>query len=114
MNRFDPSGDYRERMQLQYPAKSINTRGETVITYVTIGSIWCKVTPTAGAEVFHAQQLRPEITHLVRTRARTDVTPEWRLLFQKNPLRAINVIKAYLDEEYRGVLIIEGKEIVLT
>ncbi len=70
------AGKYRHLMTLEQPiaGDASEASGEVLSTWTKLASMWCSLVPLSGKELFAAQQVRAQTTHLVRTRHRNDLT----------------------------------------
>ena len=85
------AGDLRHRVSLQVSTPVQGASGEMVDSWATTATVWAAVEPLSGRELLLAQQAASSVTHRVRIRARTDVTPRNRFLFGARAL-AINAV----------------------
>jgi SPP1 family predicted phage head-tail adaptor len=75
-------GSLNRKITLQMPDKNTNSFGESVITWVSVGEIWADVQPLSGRESFSSDHRYATVTHRFKIRFRTDVTPEYQVLYQ--------------------------------
>lgn len=77
------SGRLRERVAIQTATVTQNTSGEEISSWATATTVWAQILPGAVSERFSAAagQRASEITHTVRIRYRSDITPKKRLLW---------------------------------
>ncbi len=70
------AGKYRHLMTLEQPVAGTasTASGEVLSTWTKLASVWCSLMPLTGKELFAAQQVRAETTHIVKTWHRTDIT----------------------------------------
>ena len=103
------SGRLRERVAIQAATTTQNTSGELIETWATATTVWGQVLPGAVSERFSAAagQRASEITHTVRIRFRTDITPKKRFLWETRELE----ILGWMDPDgIRRTLVVMCKE----
>lgn len=72
-------GTLRHRVELLNVSQTRLATGETLPTYVPLGTVWAAVEPLTGRELMVAQQTVAETTHRVRIRAREGVATSTRV-----------------------------------
>lgn len=85
------TGRLRERVAIQAESVTQNTSGEEIPTWATETTVWASVLSGSISERFTAAagQRAAEITHTVRMRYRTDITPKKRLLWETRILEVL-------------------------
>ncbi|WP_416430859.1 phage head closure protein [Piscirickettsia salmonis] len=68
-----------------------------------ITTVWARVSPSAGRELFSAQQFYHEISQTVTLRYRSDVTPLLCLVFDGRYLEILSVLNP--DERNRELIL---------
>lgn len=91
------AGSLDKRVTIQAQSRSDDEGGGQTITWADSGSWWVSISPTGGREFQAAQQTTPELTHEIRGRFRTDVTPKHRLVYVSNNTTRVFAIHAVLD-----------------
>lgn len=78
------AGRLRERVTIQQQSITRDSYGAEVITWSDVATVWASVLPGASGERFiaGAVQEQAEITHTVRIRYRTGITPKMRLRWE--------------------------------
>lgn len=106
------SGRLRERVAIQASTPSQNTAGELIESWATETTVWANVRPGSINERFSAAagQRASEITHTVRIRFRTDITPKKRLLWET---RILEILGQMDPDGKRSDLVIMCKEELL-
>ncbi len=76
-------GRMRQRVTLQQPTLTQNSYGEPVAAWSDVQELWASILPASGMEryVSGGEQLQAGVTHRVRMRYRSDVSPIMRLLW---------------------------------
>ena len=103
------SGRLRERIAIQVDTPVQDSYGQEVPSWSTENSVWGQVISGAISERFRAAagQRASEVSHTVRIRFRTDITPKKRLVWETRILE----ILGYLDPNgKRETLVIMCKE----
>lgn len=72
-------GQFDQSVVLQRRIEERTARGESVITYMDANTIWARVEPLAGRELYQAQQTQAEITTRIRIHWRRGVTERMRV-----------------------------------
>lgn len=93
------AGRLRHRVAIQSATEAQNDLGEVEKTWATTATVWGAVEPLTGRELWQAQQVSAEITHRVRMRYRSGLTPKNRILFGSRILE----INAILNPEERNI-----------
>lgn len=103
------SGRLRERVAIQAETVTQNTSGEEIPTWATETTVWAQVLPGSISERFSnaAGQRASEITHTVRMRFRTDITPKKRFLWET---RILEILGQMDPNGKRETLVVMCKE----
>ena len=82
--KWTGAGEYRHLMQFQRGKESVNALGETSINWAnsTYATRHVAISPIAGAELYAAQQVQAEVTHVIKLRWLSGVIPKDRGIFQ--------------------------------
>ncbi len=78
------SGALDKRVTIQARTAVDDGGGGQDVTYEDVATVWASVRPGTGREFVNAQQLTPELSHLVTIRYRTGVTPKHRIAYTAN------------------------------
>lgn len=75
------AGRLRERVTIQQQSVSRDSYGAEIVTWADVATVWASVLPKASAERFivGAAQDLAKISHAVRIRYRTGITPKMRV-----------------------------------
>jgi len=104
-----PAGTLRHRIVIERGTELQNTFGEPITTWSTFAERYAAILPQSGREFIGAQQVVPELTHLVRLRHVAGLTSKMRIRFGS---RLFDIL-APLDDEERGIeLTLACKELV--
>lgn len=74
------TGDYRRRVEVQQRVETKNTLGEVEVNYQTIATRWCAIRPLNGKELLAAAQVQADVSHEIRMRYLSTLTPKHRLI----------------------------------
>lgn len=69
------AGLLNKRLVLQRRTTTVDAEGTPTDAWVSMGSVWAQVTPTAGTERIVAGEVEAQITHQVTLRYRADLDP---------------------------------------
>jgi SPP1 family predicted phage head-tail adaptor len=100
-------GDLKQRLVLEAPVESADGAGGVTRSYASVASIWSAVIPVSARGEVIGDDRGAEVTHIIMTRFRTDVTTRHRLRDGAH----IFVIVALRDQDGGGrFLEIEAQE----
>lgn len=104
------AGDLNELVTIQEPATaaaSENEYGEIDLAvaegWVRVDDRWAQVLTQGSREVFRAQQIQPDISHIVRVRydsTTKNLHPKMRLLVRGNPVHIAGIQNVNMQNEY--------------
>ncbi len=99
------TGRLRERVTIQAESVTRDASGEQLITWPEVATVWASVTPGASNERFLASagQRVAEVTHTVRVRYRSGITPKMRIIWEST--RILNIISV-IDPDMRNSTIV--------
>jgi SPP1 family predicted phage head-tail adaptor len=92
-------GRLRKRLELQSPNKTQNAYGEEVSPFMTYATVWGSIEPLQGKEMERARQINALISHKVRIRYRSGVSPRFRIKYGER----IFDVNAVLNPEERNI-----------
>jgi SPP1 family predicted phage head-tail adaptor len=75
------AGKLRHRLKIQSKTTALDSFGGGAATWSTFANVYGSVEPLTGRERFDAQQVNPEVNHVVRIRYLDGVVPEQRILW---------------------------------
>lgn len=78
MNRRAAEGELRTRAMLETPVDSVDDAGALVRIWQPVASVWAKIAPRRGAEIFVAGEQESVLTSEVVVRWRPDVASPMR------------------------------------
>ena len=73
------AGSLRHKITIETPSETSDGLGGMTTTWNTLKSIWAAVMPLRGQEYIGAMQTTSEISHRVRIRYMSGVTPKQRI-----------------------------------
>ena len=104
------AGDLREPVIIEEPSEAAaaeNDYGEIDLTQATgwnrVAERYAQVMTQGSREVERAQQIQPDISHIVRMRydnITKDVHPKMRLLIRGNPVHIAGIVNVNLGNEF--------------
>ena len=94
-------GQLRHRLELHSASSAQNDFGESIDTWSSYTTVWGKVAPMKGEELFHAQQTNATVTHKILIRYNSNVIAEHRVIFGSRTFE----INAVLDPEERNEML---------
>lgn len=99
------TGRLRERVTIQAESVTRDASGEELLAWVDETTVWASVTPGASSERFLASagQRVAEVTHTVRIRYKTGITPKKRLLWEST--RILEILSV-IDPDMRNRTIV--------
>jgi len=87
------AGALNKRLDFETPNTVADTFGEeTEAPYTLVASVWGSIEPLSGNELLRAQQTQAEVTHRVRIRYRTGITPKLRIAYADRYFNILSVI----------------------
>jgi SPP1 family predicted phage head-tail adaptor len=101
------AGKLRHRLVFQSLGTTQDTFGEESNTATIVATLWGRVSPLIGDELFTAQQVVPEITHEVTIRYNSIITPKMQFVFSG---RTFNVLSIKAIDEIHHEMILKVKE----
>ncbi len=103
------AGLIRQRVKVQTGTETRDAHGGVIRTFADTATRWASVTPLSGRELYEAQQVVADVTHLVVFRHPNPVTPITRLVHEGRVLNVERVLNK--DERDREIMVL-CKEVV--
>lgn len=96
-------GTLRHRVTIQQrpDPQTQNSVGEVTTAWTTLATVWAAIEPQSGLESVEQSAQVAQVTHSVRIRRRTDVTPDMRLYEGTRTLEILAVLDANKPGEMR-------------
>lgn len=94
-------GQLRHRLELHSASPTPNDFNEPIDAWSSYGTVWGRISPMKGEELFHAQQTNATVTHKILIRYNSNVTAKHRVIFNSR----IFEINAVLDPEERNEML---------
>jgi SPP1 family predicted phage head-tail adaptor len=85
----------RHKIMIQQVARSPDGSGGRLENWTTFATVFAGVEPLRGKEMYDHQQIQSEITHRIRIRYRSGVTPKMRVSFEGRIFRILSVINIF-------------------
>ena len=79
------AGDLDQRITVQSPSASVDSRGQRVQTWADVATLWAQATPLRGREFFAAGAMQSEAAVRFRLRYRTGIDGTMRVLWRGVP-----------------------------
>lgn len=92
---------HRVTIQRRADPQTQNSVGEITTAWSTLATVWASIEPQAAAEGLEQDARVAQVSHLVRIRRRTDVTPVMRLVEGARVLEILGVLDANKPGEMR-------------
>lgn len=86
-----------KRVTLQKRVETDDGGGGQTIAWTDTVTVWAKIEPGRGREFLAAQQLRPELSHMVTMRYRPTVTAKHRLKYLSRGTMRLFLVHAVTD-----------------
>lgn len=102
MSRFAAVGELRTRAILEAPADFVDDAGALVRAWQPLASVWLKISPRRGAEIFVAGEQESVVTFDVVMRWRLDVASPMRF---RIGARALSIRAAFDPDGRRRFLV---------
>ena len=93
------AGTLRDRVTVQQATETRNSIGESLLSYTTFEVVWASVQGVSAREFLLAGQQQVEVSHRVKMRYLTGLTPQMRLSWRGRTLEIISI----LEHENRSV-----------
>lgn len=93
------AGKLRHRITLQSQFAIRDSFGGETVTWNDESTVWASVDPLSGREYFDSARVNAELSHRVRIRFFSTLTPGWRVLFGSRVLD----VKSVINFEERGI-----------
>ena len=97
------AGKLRHRITIQEYTTAANDFGEMVKTWATYVTVWGLIKPLTGDEKFTADQTTPGLSHEIRIRYKSGITPDMQLRFDGRTFGIVSVIN--IDERNREMIL---------
>ena len=96
------AGRMRQKVTIQQLADTQDAQGGRSETWTTYQEVWAAITPLRGREYFAADQAQSRVTHTIRCRWLTGVTPKMRIVLDSRTFR----IQSAINEEERDIILL--------
>jgi SPP1 family predicted phage head-tail adaptor len=93
------AGILRDRVTVQQATENRNSLGESILSYSTFAEVSASVQGVSAREFLLAGQQQVEVSHRVKMRYLTGLSPQMRLLWRGRTLEIISI----LEHENRSV-----------
>lgn len=96
-------GTMQQQVVIQSPAEA-NDHGDVTTTWATLTTVWASVHTAGSSEAWRQQQVYGELSHVVRMRARNNVSAKHRI---KMGSRILEILGPPKPVRIDGVALIE-------
>ena len=93
------AGNLRHRVQVQSLTIAPDTWGAGEETWTTVHNVWAAIWPLRGVESLEQMKLESEVTHKIRIRYHSGITPKHRIKWES---RLFN-IKSIINVDERNI-----------
>lgn len=76
-------GELNKRVTFQRSDTGQDGFGQPVEIWIDVVTVWASVNPIVGREFFAAETISSELTHKVKIRYRSGITPDMRIKFSE-------------------------------
>ena len=99
-------GRLRHRLRIQSATETRTGSGGVTYTWATDAVVWAAVRPLLGREYMEARRVDAAVTHEVRIRYRSGLTPSHRFVFDNDTSRELNIVSVLnVDERDRELVV---------
>lgn len=102
------AGHLRHKMTLQRVTRTSDGAGGFTQSWGSDETVWAKIEPASGREVFRAQQLETPVTHKITCRYNANITTAARLIYDNRVFNIQEVLNPLERNAIMEVLAIEG------
>lgn len=103
------AGALRNKITIEYIAVGKDTVGQENGTWTTLKTAWAHIKPLTGKEYQSGQTINAEVTHEVRMRYYSGITPKMRV---KHGTRYFDILYVLNIEERNRELLLKCKEVI--
>ena len=97
------AGKLRHRVQVQSDTVTIDAAGGHSHAFSTVATRWASIEPQGGREFIEAGRVDADVTHIVKMRHYSGLTPQHRLMYGSRVLNIANVVN--MDERNRETVV---------
>ncbi len=97
------------RVQIQQATETRDSYGAAIQTWNTVATVWASIEAISVREFFDAARINAEVTHRIRIRYRSNVTPAMRIVESS---RTFDIYGAFDPDGKKRELVLMVKEAV--
>lgn len=97
-------GDLNKRITIQYPARVSDNMGSFTETWTDTGTVWAAMWPVSANEQIQSMQNSMVVTHKIRIRYRSVLSPGWRLKFGNRYFNIVGIVNPNEKNEYLDIM----------
>lgn len=93
-------GQLRHRVTFQKLVKIQDSFGQPIEQWDDVVTVWASVEPLVGKQYFDAETINSEISHKIKLRHRTGITPDMRIIFKA---RIFEIVSPPINYQERNI-----------
>lgn len=94
------AGSLKHRLIIQSKSSTGDGMGGSVVSWTDEQAVWGAIWPLRGQDLFIARQMQSEVTHQIRIRYVSGITPEKRIRLSDSTTY-FDILSPPIDTEYR-------------
>lgn len=104
-----PAGRLRHRIIVEKATESRSAHGDVERSWATFATVWAEIRPLNSREAVEALQVREQVTHFIKLRELSGLTPSMRV---KHGSRVFNITGIRDIDERGKVQVLTAVEVV--
>lgn len=100
----------RHRLTFQVPMTVPDGMGGRSVDWVDEFTTWGSIRPARAQEIFTAQQIEHEITHEIKMRYRTGISPQMRIVFEGRVFDITSLLNTVEADKELRIMVREVKD----
>jgi SPP1 family predicted phage head-tail adaptor len=93
-------GSLRHRLLLQHPQTHIKDGGGHETIWQDDCTIWAKIMPLRGKEIFYAMGAQNKMTHRITLRYRAGIKPQMRFVYKERVFKIVALVNENESDRY--------------
>lgn len=98
------AGNLDKRISLQSPTQTRTADGGVTESFEEEAEVWAEIKPVSAREHVSGNQITQDITHKIKIRYYSGITPSWRIVFDSRVFNIHSVINAKELNVYHEIL----------
>ena len=103
------AGRLRDKLSIQASTETRDAHGQGILTWATIATVWGRIEPLRGRELFQAQQVESRVDTRITIRRYAGLTANHRILFGSRIFELVSVPDEGLRKPSMELLAIETR-----